>query len=919
MAADHQRDQPHSWTIISQGVEMFFRKRRPDEDFRREIEAHIATETQRLIDEGMTPQDARTEAHRRFGNVTASRERFYESRRIIWWDHLRQDLKYAVRSMRKRPVFVVVVILTLALGIGANTAIFSIVNGVILRRLPYPKPEQLMYFNTQIPSLGLLRFPVSLPEYFEFREWNRSFADVGAYTMDEVNMSSGDRPLRVRAATVDGNLLSALGVQAEQGRLFLRGETDVTGSWNPGDPANMPPPAVVILSHELWQSAFGGRSIVGETIEVDGKRSKVLGIMPAGADLMDKHIEIWLPLGLNPANRKFRGYHILQLVGRLKEGVTAQAAQKELDGLIENWAERSGVAPGGGAFVPLSKPGAHILQMRPMQAAILGDVTRSIWVLQATVTFVLLIACANLANLFLARAETRHREFALRAALGADLGRLLVQFMTETVLLSLAGGALGLWFAWAGVQALLRAYPTSLPRMGEVTVDLSVLLFTLGVSLSTGILFGLVPFAHMRMRAIAATLTEGARSSAGKVRHRIRGALVIAEVALEVMLVIGAGLLVRTAYNLTNVDAGFDRSRLVTFSITTPYLQYTHLARGQLYARILDALRAVHGVQSVTASSGLPPARSHDGEDTRIENYTNPSGTPFANVDHYQSVMSDYFETMGIAIVQGRGFQPADAASSGMVAVVNETLANTIWKGQDPIGRRLRPGWGDWVPWFTVIGVAKDVKQSGVDQKTESEFYFFVDQMARAKDPVGRTPPTINVVLRTTLQPAALSKTVESLVREQDATIPVVHFREMEDVFAESIRRPRFLAELVGGFAGVALLLAAIGTYGVLTYMVAGHSREIGIRMALGATSSAVLAAVMKQGLWLTISGVAIGLAGALALSRLIATLLFGVQPTDITTIVTSTAVITVVAACACWLPARRASRLDPNMMLRDE
>jgi predicted permease len=843
-------------------------------------------------------------------------------------DHLRQDTRHAFRGLLRAPGFSVVMILTLALGIGANTAIFSIVNGVILRPLGYPKSEQLMYLTTRFPAFGFDQFWVSPPEYFEFREINQSFSAVGAFTTGEVNLSAGDRPLRVRSAAVDDGLLTALGVQPAQGRLFRKGETDLTGpAPTPGSPP-IPLPPFVILSHELWQTAFGGQNIVGQTVEVNGLAREVIGIMPAGVDVMDNRTEIWTPLGLNPGNRQNRGSHFLYLIGRLKDGVTAQQAQTELTALIQNWGERVGVKQH--VFAPLptnevdrkTNPGAgHILQLKPVQEEVVGSASRAIWLLQGAVGFVLLIACANLANLLLARAETRHREFAVRTALGAGRGRLLRQFMTEGVLLSIFGGVLGLLLARVGVQALIRVYPTSLPRTSEITVDPLVLLFTLGVSILTGLIFGLAPLMHTRASGLVTALKEGgAKGATGAARHHVRRALVMAEVALALMLVVGAGLLLRTVANLANVDAGFDRSRLMTFSLALPVADYPQAtARAGLYQRLLEKLRAVPGVQAATAMSGLPPNRPLNANDTDIDNYTSPPEGPFENVDYYQNVMTDYFETMGVPIVAGRSFLPSDAASSGMVAVVNETLVNTFWKGQNPIGQRLRPCCGDQVPWFTVVGVAKDVKQGGVDQKTGTEFYFLVDQTAKAPPPFSSAPGVMNVVLRTTLPPSTLRQTIAGAVREADPSVPIVRLREMNAVFDESIRRPRLLAQLLGGFAGLALLLAAIGTYGVLSYMVAERRREIGIRMALGAGQRSVLSAVMKQGLVLTGVGIVVGLAGAFALNKLIASLLFGVRPTDPVTLVAVVATITLVAAVACWLPAWRASKLDPNVVLRQE
>lgn len=828
-------------------------------------------------------------------------------------------------------MFTAVTILTLALGIGANTAIFSIVNGVILRPLGYPKPDQLMYLTTQFPAFGFDQFWVSPPEYFEFRELNQSFSAVGAYTTGEVNLTAGDRPMRVRSASVDDSLLTALGLQPYAGRLFTKGEADLAGPPPAQGAPPIPLPSIVILSYELWQSAFGGQpGIIGQMVEVNGLRREVIGIMPPGADVMDNRTEIWTPLGLNPANRLNRGSHFLYLVGRLKDDVTPERAQAELAELIRTWSDRTGVKnhvfapppPPSAAGQPANPGAGHVLQMTPVQEQLIGGASRAIWVLQAAVGFVLLIACANLANLMLARAETRHREFAVRTALGAARSRLVRQFMTEGVLLSLAGGALGLVLARTGVQALIRLYPTSLPRTTEVTVDPAVLLFTLGVSMVTGLIFGLAPLMHTRVKGLALALKEGgARGATGAARHHVRRGLVMAEVALAVTLVIGAGLLIRTVYNLAAVDAGFDRARLVTFQLSLAQADYPQAAaRAQFFQRLLERIRGVAGVQGASAMQGLPPNRPLNANDTDIGNYTAPPEGPYENVDYYQTVMTDYFETMGIPIVQGRSFLPSDVAS-GPVVIVNETLVNTFWKDRNPIGQTLKPGFGPFaqVPDFTVIGVAKDVKQGGVDQRTGTEIYALIDQLAVGPPIINFVPATLNVVLRTTLPPASLRTQLEALVREGDASVPIVRLRDMNSVFEQSIERPRLLAQLLGGFAALALLLAAIGTYGVLSYMVAERRREIGIRMALGADQGSVLAAVMKQGLVLTTVGIVVGLAGAFAMNRVIASLLFGVQPTDPATLVAVVATITLVAAVACWLPAWRASRVDPNIVLRDD
>jgi predicted permease len=898
------------------------RARRMDRDIDDEIASHLAEATDEYIRQGLSPEDARRAARRSFGGVTQTKEVYRQVRSFMWLDDLRRDLRYALRMLRRTPASTAVALLTLALGIGANTAIFSIVNSVLLRPLDYPRPEQLMHLTTQFPALGLTHFALSPPEYFELRELNRSFSNVGVYRTRDVNLTAGDRPVRVRAAIVDSRLFEVLGVPAEHGRLFTASETDIPGP--PPAPGQGPIPStpIAILSHELWQTVFGGASIIGQTVEIEGRRQEIVGIMPAGFDLADNRTQIWLPVRLNAANRFNRGLHVFYAIGRLRNGVTARMAETELNELMSNWGERVGLSSSNHVF-KLTPPGPHLLQMKPLQDEIVGGARRSIWALQAAVGFVLLIACANLANLLLARAQTRRGELAVLTALGASRWRLLRQFMTEGVLLSLGGGVLGVWLARAGMQTLMRAFPDSLPRTSRIDIDPLVLLFTFGVATATGLLFGLAPILHTGAAGLLTALKEGgARGATSRMRH-VRNGLVIAEVAAAVVLAVGAGLLVRTVYNLVQVDAGFDRARLVTFAITIPHpgVQYTDVAaRAQMFENVQGGLRGVPGVHAVTAMSGLPPKRPVDAFDFEIANDT-PSPDEPASTDYFQAVMSDYFETMGIPIVQGRGFQPADAASPALVAVVNETFAKTFWKGQNLIGQRVRSG-GARGTWLTVVGVAKDVKQGGVDQTTGTEIYGLIEQMGRLDPrvvnlPFSNVPFIINFVLRSSLPPAALSQAIERVVHEADGTLPVVGLRDMDAVFAESIRRPTLTAQLIWLFAALALLLAAIGTYGVLSVLVAERRHEIGIRMALGADRSRVLVGVMRHGLLLTGTGVVIGLAGAFGLSRLIASLLFGVSPADAVTMIGVVAVVILVAAVACLRPALRASRLDPNVVLR--
>jgi predicted permease len=896
-----------------------FRSSKVDRALDDEMGFHIESRIDELVAAGMSREEAETTARRQFGNQLRLRELSRDVKLMPSVEELVRDVRHGVRALRRSPVLASVVILTLALGIGLNAAIVSIVNGVLLRPLAYPRPAQLMFLSTQFPALGFPQFWASVPEYLEFRQVTRSFAEVGAFRTGESNLLAGERAFRVRSAIVDAHLLNALGVRPAQGRLFRSEDSIVTATPLSGGSAAAQP--VVLISYELWQSAFGGQPIVDERVEVDGRRLEVVGVMARDTDLMDSHPEIWLPLGFTDDERRARNNHNLFLIGRLKEGATAASAQTELDALTETWSARTGITPGGGhaghVFLPPGRGDGHRLQMTPLEDQILGRAGRSIWVLQAAVGFVLLIACANVANLLLARAETRQREFAILTALGASRGRLVRKTLIESVILSLAGAAVGVLLARAGIEALVRAYPASLPRMSEVAVDPRVILVSLAIALACGVLFGLVPMMHGRSDTLANTLKSGSPGSSGTTRHRLRRGLVMAQTALAVIVVVGAGLLLRTVHNLTAADPGFDRSRLVTFSITLPPASFNLIGRVRAYQTLVEQLRAVPGLYAASAMTSLPLDRQFIPNQTEITNRS-PASEPLPTVD-YQRVMSGFFDAMGIPILQGRGFQSSDAASSGYVTVVNETLANTYWNGRNPIGQRLRPvGNG---PWFTVIGVAKDVKQMSVDHPVGVEAYVSVDQLATDSPTtwLAFSPTTMHVVLRTTLPLETLAPTIARVVRQVDPALPVARLREMDEVFTESIRRPRLLAQLLTLFSALALLLAAIGTYGVLAFMVTERRREIGIRLALGAERGRLLRHVMTQGFSPAATGIAVGLAGALGVSRFLRSLLYGVEPVDALTLAMAIAVVVGMAALACWLPAWRASRLDPNVVLRVE
>jgi putative ABC transport system permease protein len=812
-------------------------------------------------------------------------------------DTLLNNVRYAVRALRRQPGFTAIALLTLALGIGANTAVFSVVSGVLLRQLPYPAPEQLQYITSQFPGLGFNQFWVSLPEFLEFRDHNQAFASVGAYNIGAANLGTAtpSRPVR---ALLTADFMPTLRVPPAAGRWFSEADT------RPGAEE------VAILSWELWKRAFGGDSgALNLVIDVNNIPNRIVGIMPPGYDIHDQKVELWQPLTIDPASLpNTRGGHFLYLVGRMKPGITADQARGDIERLLTQWAT---IAPNTHA----PNPQGHRLRMDPLKADMVAGVRVALYVLQGAVAFVLLIACANLANLLLARAESRQREFAVRTALGASPRQLLWQFITEGIVLSLGGAIAGVGLAWAGISTLLAANPNGIPRAAEIRLDWRVLSFTLGLAVVTGIVFGLAPLLHLGTR-LGTALRDGARTTAGAFRLRLRGALVIAEVALAVMLVVGAGLLLRSFINLMNVDAGFNRSQLATFGVVLPGSRYNAEQRVAFYARLADRLRQVPGVHSVAAMSGLPPLRNVNANDTDFEAIpdTPNSQGPAQNVDFYQYVSAGYTGTMGIPVLQGRTFQASDLTGPPVV-LVNEALAHRFFADRNPIGQRVKPGFGDRLPWFTIVGVLKDVKQGGIGERAGTELYMLTDQQPAV---TRSAPGLMNYMLRLGVPLDTVAPQFRQALREIDPTLPMIRMRTMEDVIDDSVSQPRFLTLLLGIFAGLAMLLAAIGTYGVLSYLVTERRQEIGIRLALGADRSSVLHLVLGRGLALAACGLAIGLAGAAAMTRLVRTLLFNVTPTDPTTLAVVAITTTIVASIACLVPAWRATRVDPIAVLRE-
>jgi predicted permease len=805
------------------------------------------------------------------------------------------DLRYAFRQLAKYPGFTAVAVLTLALGIGANSAIFSVVNGVLLQPLPYRQSDRLVYLYSRFPTLGFDEFWISPPEYRELQERAHSFSSIGAWRTGRVNVAGTESPVRVTAASVSAEFFTTLGVSPIAGRPFTTEEDRPDG------------PAVAVISNGLWQRVFGGDpNLVGSRLQIDGAPATITGVMPPGFDIEDAGVDVWVPLQL-AAHPVDRTSHYLNLVGRLAPGVSLEQARTEMRALVAGWRE---AVPAG--HVPT--PDNHPIAMRSLQEQMTGGVRTALWLLLAAVGLVLLIAVANVGNLLLAKSEGRRREVAVRFAIGAGRRRLVRQFLTECLVLAVLGGAVGLFLGYIGLPLLLATSPDSLPRLREIGLDWWVVAFTISVSLIAGLLFGLAPLLHLSGRSMAVSLKEGARrATAAAARQRVRRGLVVAEVALAVVLAIGAGLLIRSLDALHRVDPGFDPHGLLTFQLYVPEARYTDAtAAGAFYASLLDRIEGLPGVQSAAAMDGLPPLRNVNANDTEFEGVERTPDRPF-NVDYYQFVQGDYFETMGIPVVEGRGFELGDDANGPPVVLVNETLARLYYPGQSPLGRHINPG--DAPFWFTIVGVVKDVKQGGLSQPTGTELYFNNPQVAAAGLPVR----AMNIVVRTSRPPLALAGEVRETVHELDPSLPVAHVQTMEQNIAETIRRPRFLTLLLGIFAALALALAAVGTYGVLAYTVAERSHEIGIRMAVGAQGGHVLGMVLKSGLALTGAGLGLGVLGAVGATRLMRTLLFGVATTDATTFVLAPVVLAAVATAACVIPALRATRVDPADALRYE
>jgi putative ABC transport system permease protein len=813
-----------------------------------------------------------------------------------------QDMRYAARMLAKNPGFTAAAVLCLTLGIGATTAIFSVVSSVLLRPLPYAHPEQLVRVYSEFPTFpngGLHRFWVSAPEYLDLKRDSHSWASLDAWATGGVNLAGETQPVRLTSASVSGGLLASLGVSPVLGRVFGPSE-DVPGSSTFAD-----------ISYGVWQSVFGGDpQIVGRETLLSGRKCTILGVMQPGFEFPPGEADppqIWTPLQIDPANPGSRSSHFLYLLGRLKPGVTPPIAQSELSAMVQSYGENR--APKTHAFNPQN----HTVVSFPLQAEVVSGVKTALWMLLGAVAFVLLIACVNVANLLLARAEARRREIAIRSALGAGAGRLARQFATEGVFLSLIGAILGVGLAFGGLRLIQLTNAGGIPRAAEIGLDWRVLLFALGTSLLTGVVFGLAPFLPLLWEHITEALKDTAGSSTGSTGAQLfRRAMVAGELALAFVLLIGCGLMVRAFWKLQEVRTGFDARNVITMRIALPRPTYPKPEQADAFwARLEESLRQLPGAESTALVSGLAPARPPNMNDTGIEGFVAKKDGPIQNVDYYQIVSRDYFKTMEIRLMAGRLFDDRDVHGGPDVVIINQTMGQTFWPGQDPLGRRIQPGMND--PLCTIIGVVEDVKNAGIDRPAGTEIYLPYRQ------PQGAGFRNMYAVLRGRGDPRPLVGAVRQELSRLDPALPLAQVRLMDDVMSAAQSQPRFLTLLLGLFSGVALAIATVGVYGVISYSVARRSKEFGLRMALGAQPGNVLKLVMRQGAGLALLGVGVGLAAAFGLTRLMSSLLFGITPTDPVTFATVTLVLAGVALAACYIPARRATQVDPIQTLRYE
>jgi putative ABC transport system permease protein len=799
-----------------------------------------------------------------------------------------QDLRYALRMLRKKPGFTLVAVITLALGIGANTAIFSVVNGVLLRPLPIKEPDRLMMIReTKLPQFP--EFSVASGNFLDWQKQNTVFERLVAFRGVSFNLIGTGDPERLRGMAVSDGFFPMLGGQPQLGRDFLA-EENKPGHSN-----------VVILSQGLWQRRFGGDAkILNQSITLDAQSYTVVGIMPAEFRLDDRETDLWTPVAFTEQHAQNHGGHSFAAIGQLKRGVTPEQARAELSAIAGRLAAQYPQDVGWN------------IKLIPLQEFSVRSIKPALLVLLVAVAFVLLIACVNVANLLLARAAGRQKEIATRSALGAGRWRIVRQLLTESVLLAIVGGAVGLLLARWGMALLLQLAPQDLPRLSSVSLDGRALAFTAAITLLTGLFFGLVPALQASKPNLNETMKDAGRGSTeGGRRQLIRNTLVVLEVASALVLLVGAGLMIKSFWRLQQVDPGFDPQNALTMSVQLPKGKYPEeVQQVAFFQQLLERTAALPGVQAAGASQVVPLSGSDMVLAFEIDGRPPlpPDATQSTN---YYSVSADYFKSMGIPLRRGRGFTERDTKESPKVAVINETMAKKMFPDEEPLGKRITFDNREKNPeWFEIVGIVGDVKQYGLDQATTLQTYEPYTQ---------QTFPSMTLVVRTAGNPANMSAAIRSEILKLDKDQPASNVRTLSEFFSTSIAQQRFAMALLGVFAAVALILAAVGIYGVLSYAVTHRSHEIGIRMALGAGRGDVLRLVVGQGMLLTVIGVAGGLVTAFALTRLMANLLFGVTATDASTFAGVATLLMAVALLACYIPARRATKVDPLVALRYE
>jgi predicted permease len=885
-----------------------FGTQRPDADLAAELESHVALHAEDNLRAGMSPEEARRQALIKLGGMEHAQEIYREQKGLPMLETLGQDWRYGLRMLRKNPGFAVVAIVTLALGIGANTAIFSVVNGVLLRPLPYEDPSRLMDVFNIAPSRELLHFGASPPDFRTLREQNHTFTGLSAYYRSLFNVTGREQPERLLGLVVSTDYFTTLGVTPLVGRGFLPAE----GQWGSHHS--------VILSEGFWRTHLNAdRNVYGKTLNLDSETYNVVGVMPADSE--SPQVQLWAPMAWKPKdNNDSHNNYFLNMIGRLKPGVAQAQAHSDLNAVMLGIAQRFPENKGIGC------------DLQPLRESVVGNVRPALLILLGAVGLILLIACVNLANLLLARSAGRQKEIAIRSALGASRRRLVRQFISESILLSLMGGCLGLAVAYFALT-LLPLAKDILPQMLKVGLDGWVLLFTLAASVLTGVLFGLMPaFANSRVGKLNDALKEGGRTSAAGGSRRVRTGLVIGEVALALVLLIGSGLAIRSFERLLHVDPGFDPSRVLTFSVSLPDsynpapdpLRFSAPPRlANFYQDVLARIEQLPGVKAAGAVSNLPLQGENWGKFFVPLDRPLPTSIDKVANAQYRAVDGHFFSALGIRLLKGRLLTEHDQANSALSVVVNETLARQYWPSQDPIGKmvmltppenlipadQLPPG--VHVPQLTVVGVVSDARYGALDQDAQPTVYASILQHDFSMASF--------FTVRSDGDPMALIGPIRSVIAQMDKNLPLGNVATMEEIMSTSVAQPRLQTFLLGLFGGLAMILAAVGIYGVMSYSVTQRTSEIGIRMALGADRASVLRMVMVHGLRLAAIGLAIGLALALAVTRVMSTILFGVSPTDPLTFATIAVLLALVALLACYIPARRATRVDPMVALRYE